>query len=125
MSRTITGFLVFFFLHLNDNCLCAQLSREVNRHENFENIQNRNSEIEKIDRQIEELSDEKQRHEAAAFYYREEADRWQFYPGRLQDARNSFERQAEEEERARALQRKIDQLKKRREELLQNEKNLQ
>ena len=52
-------------------------------------ITSQKAEVQQIDKKIEHLTEVKRRYNAEAIQYREEADRWQFYPGRMQDARNA------------------------------------
>jgi len=77
-------------------------------------------EIEQIDKEIQELEEKKNLHEANADRLDAEGDRLQVYSDRLVDARMAWERARQQRQKMVEAQNQIDELKKEREMLLKH-----
>jgi hypothetical protein len=76
-------------------------------------------ELRQIDAEIKEAEDLKNRYLAAARRAEDEGMRWQFMQNQKQEAKRAFQRADDKKEAARMLQARIDVLKARREQILQ------
>jgi hypothetical protein len=74
--------------------------------------------LQELDKQIDDLSDLKRKHEAAAVRADDEGMRWQFQQNQKQEAKRAYQRADNHREIARKIQLQIDALKKEREQIL-------
>lgn len=74
--------------------------------------------VQAIDQEIARLEDRRDKAIGRADRLEENADRWQFQEGRMQDARLAYKRAAEQRSVARAMDAKIKLLRQRRAQLL-------
>lgn len=76
-------------------------------------------EIQKIDKQVQKLQAEKQKHVDLAEKYQSEGDRWQYTTGRISDAHAAWAKADDQRAQAIALQLQIDHLLERKERIYQ------